>query len=47
MDGRTWRVDWARRGDFDFFGWPWKEEEGGAGERSPSRSPSPGARMDA
>ncbi len=46
MDGRTWRVDWARRGDFDFFGWPWKEE-GGEGGRSPSRSPSQGARMDA
>jgi hypothetical protein len=36
MDGRTWRVDWARKSDFEFIGWPWTE--GGAG-RSPSRSP--------
>ncbi|GLC34023.1 hypothetical protein PLESTB_000829700 [Pleodorina starrii] len=25
MDGRTWKVDWATRDDFRFFGWKWFE----------------------
>ncbi|EFN53242.1 hypothetical protein CHLNCDRAFT_137149 [Chlorella variabilis] len=36
LDGCRWKVDWAVRKDFDFFGWKWTEGP----SRSPSRSPS-------
>lgn len=32
--GRRWKVDWATREDFKFFGWKWFE---GSPARSPSR----------
>jgi arginine/serine-rich splicing factor 2 len=38
MDGRKWRVDYATKDDYKFFGWKWTE--GGDKDRSPSRSAS-------
>lgn len=53
MDGRTWKVDWATRDDFKFFGWKWFEyspsppprrSRSRSRGRSPSRSRSPARR---
>ena len=35
MDGRKWRIDYATKDDYKFFGWKWTE--GGKDDRSPSR----------
>lgn len=37
MDGRSWKVDYATRSDFKFFGWKWFEDSP-IKERSRSRS---------
>ncbi|EFJ52687.1 hypothetical protein VOLCADRAFT_120161 [Volvox carteri f. nagariensis] len=47
MDGRTWKVDWATRDDFRFFGWKWFEYSPSpvrsrSRSRGRSRSPSRG-----
>lgn len=39
LDGARWKVDWATRKDFSFFGWKWTEG-GYDRSRSPSHSPS-------
>ena len=34
IDGKKWKVEYAIKADFKYFGWKWTES------RSPSRSPS-------
>lgn len=38
VDGRSWKVDFADKKDFEFFNWEWTEE------KDEKRAASPGAK---